>query len=272
MPQLIVDKNSCNHCALCEKRCPMAIIETGTGIPSYIPGREDRCMICGHCQAVCPSGAISVEDQRLDQATYQAHGDLIPLDRLGLHLRSRRSIRDYKQKPVPREILEGLLDVVRYAPSGINSQEVGWIVIHDTQELRRITGLAIDWMRHMNETKSPMNSHFDFPAMITGWENGHDPVCRLAPHLIIAHTPRTSLSGRIDAIIALANLDIAAPSAGVGTCWAGMFHIAAMSWKPLMEALALPKGHDMVYAMMIGYPETPFQRIPKRNKLHVSWR
>lgn len=58
--------------------------------------------------------------------------------------------------------------------------------------------------------------------------------------------------GPTDGIIASTHFDIVAPAFGIGTCWAGFLTMAAGPWKPLQEALALPEGYTISYAMMFG--------------------
>ena len=47
-------------------------------------------------------------------------------------IRTRRSIRSYKPEPVPKEVLEELLDVCRWAPSGGNAQPWHFAVLGGT--------------------------------------------------------------------------------------------------------------------------------------------
>ena len=65
--------------------------------------------------------------------------------------------------------------------------------------------------------------------------------------------------------------DIAAPAFGVGMCWAGFLSLAAMSWKPLQEAVTLPKGNVFSFALMFGYPDYQTYGIPRRNPVQVTW-
>ena len=65
---------------------------------------------------------------------------------------------------------------------------------------------------------------------------------------------------------------MAAPSFGLGTCWAGFFQFAATFWPPLKEALQLPEDHASFGAMMVGYPKYRYQRLPLRNDAQITWR
>jgi nitroreductase len=60
-------------------------------------------------------------------------------------LRSRRSIRNYQQRVVPREKILRLLDSARFAPTACNSQGVSYQVVDNPETLCRITAITIDW-------------------------------------------------------------------------------------------------------------------------------
>jgi len=55
---------------------------------------------------------------------------------------SRRSIRSFKDEPVPDEALERILEAARWAPSAVNRQPWHFIVIKNRETLRRIASLA----------------------------------------------------------------------------------------------------------------------------------
>ena len=103
------------------------------------------------------------------------------------------------------------------------------------------------------------------------WGKGIDLVCRNAPHVIIAHSPKTNPSGNTDCTIALAHLDLIAPSFGLGTCWAGILNMAVLLWPKMKEVLALPDGHKYHGAMILGYPKYKYQSMPPRNSANIIW-
>lgn len=276
MPELSVNSKLCTRCGKCVTTCPVAIVRLADGeYPGYTPGSASRCILCGHCYAVCPSGALVVTDERLGPAPLLPRNPAdagIDAETLGTYLRMRRSIRSYLEEPVDRPLFERLMDIVRYAPSSSNSQMVRWLVIYDTGEVRRLTGLAVDWMRSMVHTQSPLTSYFDFEDLVRAWDNGDDPICRMAPHLVVAYAHQDAIAARTDAIIALSHLEIAAPAFGLGTCWAGFFQMATTQWEPLRAGLNLPAEHLSVYAMMLGYPQFHYLRPPARKPLDITWR
>ncbi|MGE5140329.1 MAG: nitroreductase family protein, partial [Rudaea sp.] len=48
-------------------------------------------------------------------------------------MRSRRSIRRYQDRPVPPELLDGLLEAARWAPSAHNRQPWRFMVIESSE-------------------------------------------------------------------------------------------------------------------------------------------
>jgi nitroreductase len=53
-------------------------------------------------------------------------------------LRTRRSIRKYLDKPVPRDILDQVLKAAMYAPSACNQQPWQFVVLEDRKLLREV--------------------------------------------------------------------------------------------------------------------------------------
>ncbi|MFW6014225.1 MAG: nitroreductase family protein [Nanoarchaeota archaeon] len=54
-------------------------------------------------------------------------------------LKTRRSIRNFKQKSVPKEILDEILDCAMQAPSAVNAQPWHFIVVKDQGLLKRVS-------------------------------------------------------------------------------------------------------------------------------------
>ena len=108
--------------------------------------------------------------------------------------------------------------------------------------------------------------------VVKGWEAGMDPICRNAPHVIVTHAPKNNPAAPAACTIAISYLDLAAPSFGLGACWAGYFNTAATMWPPMQEALGLPEGDTCFGSIMIGYPKYSYYRLPRRNEPEITWR
>jgi nitroreductase/NAD-dependent dihydropyrimidine dehydrogenase PreA subunit len=271
MADLMVGK-SCTGCGLCAFACPWKLIALpGGAAPAFRENVAEHCNLCGHCEAVCPTGAMAVADQRLQPACSHATvSDIDPI-RLGGYLRMRRSIRSYREDPVLPATLTRVMDIVRFAPSGRNRQDVQWLIIHDTDELRRLTRIAMEWMRDQS-AGTRFAERFNVAGMVRAWEKGQDPLLLHAPHLVVAHVAPGNPVARTNAIIALTHLDIVAPSFNLGACWGGIFMLAVECCDRLKRELGLPPQHVPVHCLMLGYPAIRYQRPPKRNAAGITWR
>ncbi len=272
MVSVLVDTDLCTRCGICSKICPAMIIRPAdeNTLPAVSEERSGMCITCGHCEAACPSGALMLSFHGSEREIISPGTGVIPADELGIYMKKRRSVRHYKKKPVPRELVESILDIARYAPSGGNAQPVQWLVVQDPEEVRKLAGLTADWMKGLMGSGHPMEGYVS--PFIAAWDKGSDQICRGAPHLVIAHVPADNPGAMVDAIIALTYFDLAAPSFGIGTCWAGFLSIAAASHEPLVQALSLPPGRKCAYGLMFGYPQYQFHRVPERNQVQVTWR
>jgi nitroreductase/Pyruvate/2-oxoacid:ferredoxin oxidoreductase delta subunit len=259
---------------LCALICPLQIIEPpkGANPPEPKPEFSKWCISCGHCVAICPTGAISHSAMSPDQCLPADYKSIPGPDQFENMLRLRRSIRRFKKKTPEKEILERMIKMAGYAPSGHNLQPVKWLVFNNRDDLKHLVGLSCDWMRDM-VTQMPDSPYSPvFNQIVNAWEKGNDLVLHDAPCLVMVHSKIQTGTESTDAAIALGYFDLAALSFGLGCCWAGLFMMAAKSWKPLGEFLNLPKGHHLHGAMMTGYPKLQFQRMPVRKQPKIEWR
>lgn len=265
MAMISIDRTKCKKDGICVTECPFSLIAlTGEeGFPEIRPAAARLCIQCGHCAAVCPHDALSLAGLNPDEFQPLGYGSPPTLKKIGQLFTCRRSIRNYQQEPVPRRHIEQLLDICRWAPSAKNAQPVHWLVLENSEEVRRLAGLVVDWLL----------TGTSYPGIVAAWDQGKDMVLRGAPHLLVAHAREDSLKPEIDCTIALTHFDLAASSGGIGTCWAGILMSAMTAgYQPLLDALALPEGHRAYGAMIFGYPRFPYFKIPPRKEARVTWR
>lgn len=262
MPELRIDPQKCAKDGICVAECPFGLIEEAADKTArFIDQAESLCIECGHCLAICPTGAVSIDG--LQQAQLDpVRRDLAPgKEQMTQLLRTRRSTRGYKDQPVPRELLEELVDLTRWAPTARNQQTVHWLLVAGREQVRELAALIIDWLRAENL----------FPGMVARWDKGRDPVLRDAPVLAAVHAPEQGYRPEVDCSIALASLELAAPAHGLGACWAGFFMNASGAYAPLRERLPLPEGHKIFGALMLGYPKYRYRYIPTRKPARITW-
>lgn len=269
-----IDRELCNRDGICTLVCPLGVLSISNGdCPELIPEAEETCIRCGHCVAACPTGALAHRD--LDSYKFEPVDESLKLstEQCEQFFKNRRSIRTFKDKPLLKDKLERLIDIARYAPSARNAQEVEWLVICDRDNLKKYSGMVIDFCKILLTEGVPgidPNPHLH--KVIEHWNNGIDLVSRDAPALIITHMDGENHLSQNDCIIALSNFELAATGLGLGCCWAGFFMTAAGNYPPIMEALSLPEGHQCFGAMMVGYPKFKYHRIPVRKEPKIEWR
>lgn len=269
-----VDPEKCKRDGICKEECPVGIIDwgKGDGLPQMVDGGERSCLLCGHCVAVCPNGALSHRLVPLEQCPPLKEEWMVNLDETVQLLRSRRSVRNFQERPVEREKIQKLIEIARYAPTGGNLQMVHWTVFTSRETLKRMASLAIDWIRKLIQT-SPSGSLPPYmPRIVAGWDSGKDTVLRKAPVVLIASSPKQDPNGMVNVTLALSYLELAALPMGLGTCWAGILQRALQSYDPLRELVALPEGHTHHYPMMLGYPKFRYFRLPERKPPKIQWR
>jgi len=178
-----IDREKCKQDGICVSACATRVIEMGPdGFPRSTEDAAEFCINCGHCMSVCPQEALSLKAMNLESGA-AIDGALIPArNQLEQWIRMRRSIRVFKEDPVPREMLEKLIQAARYAPTGGNLQPVMWQVFENTADVRKIAGLVIDHWQEMVD--GPAETTFPIERMqrwIRFWQQGYDPVFRHAP-------------------------------------------------------------------------------------------
>ena len=269
MSLFVVDEEKCSRCGACVVECPAGIIKINypNPVPTPVEGAEERCINCGHCVVVCRHSALSHRAMMPDQCPPVRTEWLQHPEMVEHYMRARRSIREYKEGPVDREVLAKLIDIARFAPTASNRQPVRWLVIHDRDKTHQLAELVIGWFRHMAEQNPGGPS-----GLVDRWDAGMDFICRGAPHVIVAYSPEENSIARTDCAIALTHLELAATAFGVGVCWAGFIMGAASAWPPVREFLDLPEGNVSNGMLLAGYPKHKYHRLPIRNEPQIIWR
>jgi nitroreductase/NAD-dependent dihydropyrimidine dehydrogenase PreA subunit len=258
--RIAVDRTLCIQDGACAEVCPTRALALGQdGFPEEVP--ESRCILCGHCVAVCSRNALAhvelPEEPLLPAATELPSPALIDS-----FLMSRRSIREFKDQPVGAHVLQALLDVARRAPTANNSQQLDWIVVEGTAKVHALAAETVNGLRHASGLS---------PSLLEQWENGYDFVLRGAPALVVACAPEDYGWRREDCAIAITFLELAAESRGLGACWAGYLTRIAALHKPLRQLLSVPDGYSVCGGLMLGKGKYSYRRIPPRKPLSVQW-
>jgi len=287
-PEMIsIDHEKCTECGLCVRDCVSGVYDQKDGTPEI--KNPDYCNMCSHCVAVCPVEAV--EHHGLSGTPAR------PVDRKKIDpesvretVLSRRSVRLYKQEPVPREDLEDILDTARFSPTASNTMDVGYTVITDSK-LIDDTGRKIfrQGEKLMEKTMKPggwilkklvnlsmggkgLDLYLQRLPMYREWmDRGRNPVTHNAPALIIIHGPKKGRFVRENCAIAATNITNYAHAKGYGTCYLGLVVVPMNRSKSLSKKLGVPEDRQTCLVLALGKPEIKYRSVPVRPPADVSW-
>jgi len=196
-------------------------------------------------------------------------------------IRNRKSIRGFKPDPVPREILEQILDLARRAPSTMNTQPWEFVVL---------TGEVLQKITRENVRKLRGGVMIHPEHVITGWPSSsvfrsrqvevarrifdlmgilrEDKEKRAAwmergfcyfdaPVAVIILTDRalTEAGPLMDIGAVMQTICLAALEHGLGTCIEDQ---GVMYPETIRQAANIPESKRIVISIAIGYPDKEF--------------
>jgi nitroreductase len=154
-------------------------------------------------------------------------------------IRSRRNVREFDERPVPREDLDRILDAGRRAPSARNTQPWDFVLVTEREKL---VDLARVWRGAWHVAKAPA------------------AIALVAP--IVADGTRRDLL-QYDLGHATMAMMLAAADLGIGTG-----HASVQDQELARTILGLPQDHFCAYLVSVGYPAdrplTPSWRPSRR--------
>ena len=288
MLKISIDQKKCIRCGACVALCTGDVFElTDTGAEAVSP---ERCWRCGHCVAACPVDAVAHSAFPLEACPLIDSPALPSVEQLTAAFRERRSNRAFKEKPVPRDLLEELLDITRWTPSASNARAIRWLAIDDPKRIAAFSRGTIAVLGRMAQlvrnrvlrpiltlvlgkktAKKARRSAASYHRLTARLARGEDPIFFHAPVLLIAHGRKRMRFERDDAVYAAYNLMLAAERLGLGTCQIGFFQFALSHSRRLRLALGLPKGRRAEVVLVLGYPKFSFRRMLPRRGGKLTW-
>lgn len=140
-------------------------------------------------------------------------------------IETRKSVRAYESKPVPKDVLMRVLEAAHLASSASNLQPWHFVVVTDAEKRKKLSeGRFASFL-------------VEAPVVIVGCG---DPKT----------SPRWYM---VDVAIALENIVLAATSEGLGTCWVGSF-----DEEKVKQMLNIPKDYRIVALLAVGYSRERF--------------
>lgn len=285
-----VDRDKCTLCKACIDACPAQLYYIDSDRLEIIDIFEDTCIECGHCAAICPVQAIELKNYDKDLIDAKNRKQNLPtFDSFQNLMLIRRSIRQFKDKKVPRDEIKKLLELTRYSPTAKNTQNVYFSLVQDkeivseisneiTQNMRNFVNLAENERgREILKSQMSEKGYEDSIEMLpqTKWilekvDEGIDFWCWNG-QLISIHG-ETEIGGTpANSALAAASIMLGAELLGLGTCSLGYVTHFSNRTKKIKKLLNIPKDHRVGYSLAIGYPKAKYKRIPPRKDLNIEW-
>jgi len=155
-------------------------------------------------------------------------------------IKTRRSIREYQEKPVEQEKLSKVLEAARLSPSAANKQPWKFIVVTDPKVKESLrSAYNKDWL-------------ISAPVIIVG--------CALPKEAWVRSDGEEYW--KVDLAIAMQSLILEAWEHGLGTCWIGAFRE-----EKVKKALGIPDDVRVVALTPLGYPAEEKGPVVRRKPL-----
>jgi nitroreductase/NAD-dependent dihydropyrimidine dehydrogenase PreA subunit len=281
MPAIDINPDLCKRCFTCTEICPVSafVKKDKNSIPDILDENLRFCLLCGHCAAICPTGALA-HDSFPQESIVPVKKEVLPsAEQVIEMLRMRRSIREFKDKPVERELIERVLDVARCAPSDHNRQSTEYTVVQERSTLDKIRHLSVAYyeglVEMLSSTYAEGGEKPDFLLELEGFvdilKTGHDLLFYNAPLFVAFHAEESFGFPAENANIALSYAMLAGMSLGLGSFYSGFVVMASRDNKEMQELLSLPDKHHIYGGLAMGYPKFKYRNWIERKPLKVRW-
>ncbi len=259
-----IDSQKCIGCGACVKDCFFQVLHLENGKAAV----SGDCFRCGHCIAVCPKNAVSITDYPMDEVQeYDAETFALKPENLLHFIQFRRTVRQFKQEPIPRNMLEMILEAGRYTPTAANRQDVSYIMIQE--RLEELQPILWDGLAEM--LKQGVAGPFAYRMQHFCDAHAADPnEDRLFCHanamlLVLAENP---LNGGL----AASSMELMAQAQGVGVLYSGFLQRTILATPKAKEFLGMDDSKTLCACMLLGLSDVKYHRTVPRKKAHVTWK
>ena len=256
MSILGIDYEKCNICKNCVNECPSYFSFDEDQKKIIFRDPENLCSRCNRCRCRCPEDAILHENME-ELLTFEGVEDpstLISYETLNNFMTAKRSIRRYKKKKVPRNVMEKILTSMSQAPTGANIRTLRCKIISDEKTIKQLSESVLDVLIATG------NAKYGEGAKLAK-ERGFDAIFYHAPHVLIIHSRNPG--DAMNATIALTRGMLSAQSLGLASCWIGLAHGVLKANKEIKQKTTGIKG-DVWGVIIIGYPAARYFHAPPR--------
>jgi len=259
-----INHEKCVICKKCITDCVRGLFKEKSGKVIRLSDKMNTCNFCGKCVAICKEKAIlwegNWEDDVESYPGVENYEENVSYENLMKLLKAKRSVRQYKPKKIPQELLKKVFEAMRYASSADNRRAWNFSVVSDPSIIKTLS----------QETIKKVYRYIGFPSAEAALKYFNsidaDPIFHKAPAVIFLTTSRNGSMPPTDAGIVLTYGQLAAHTLGLATCWIGLAHGLGMN-KEMMKVIGL-KG-QIHGVLTIGYPAVKYYNTPPRAPLNV---
>jgi len=181
-------------------------------------------------------------------------------------IKKRRSVRYYESKPIPKDIINMVIEAGNEAPSAMNSQPWRFVVVEDKKVKEKLLGAALPNAKRILEMVKDVDPE-RYEMIKKRYGELKDPIYYSAPAIVFVIG-----SGRYadhSCPLACENMMLAAYSLGLGSCWVG-FGAMVTEDAEVRNILELQENERIFGPILLGYPEDYPEQPPKREP-QVKW-
>ena len=238
----------------------------------------EKCRLCGHCIAVCPTDSIIHEKIPLDACPKIDVQKLPSLDGLLELFRSRRSYRRYQERPVPRKMIYDLISYSRWIPTGENRQFMDWIVLDDPKKTEQLLETTLKEVRKSIEEERDASKYLggltveDIDGLIELAVKKKRRFFFNAPVILAGYCDKNSYCEKEEATYAAYNITLTAERMGLGTCHIGSIYLLLEEFHHVQhDVLGVPQDKALQVLLTLGYPAWEFLRMVPRRMPNIEW-
>ncbi|MFI3259157.1 MAG: nitroreductase family protein [Rikenellaceae bacterium] len=174
-------------------------------------------------------------------------------------IKGRRSVRNYKNEKVGRELMREIVELSRWAPSWANFQVARYTIVDNDEMIREIYERGVNGFAYnMNTLKNAQG------VMVLSYVKGKSGT-------LGDDKPATSKAGTqwemFDVGIACQTFCLAAHALGVGTCIFGIIDDAAIS-----QIVGLPEDETVASIITYGFEEGEHAKPTARHEVEEVMR
>ena len=262
----------CIECKLCEQDCPSGAINIDSQDIS------NTCIACGHCVAICTTGALLYNKKPL--LSLHPH-TITPENFISLSAHTR-SIRNFTEQKISTEILENLVSNLANCPSSSNNRPIKITIITDATKIQLIekeTALTLQAL--FTKIAKPIPKLF-FGLFLTTKEkrklsyykhsfekkiqSGKNFITYNAPAIMFFHGKELKTQSiKADAHIWASYTSLYAQTYGIGTCFNGFIAQADSRTKKIKKIANISQDHSIAACLLLGYPKHTYTHETMRD-------